>query len=169
MYSSYSFSTSALDGSEWPASRPVRALAPGERTAGTHCTGGWVGPRTGLDIEARGKILLPLPEIESRSLGPSARSQTLYWLSYPAHKLTYSLNVKQVCFKNTKAISNQFVSASVEQRKLCNADILNLDSIKNVYPVRISTRLPAVNCRLKYLFVLHLSFFLRRSLNFFIP
>jgi hypothetical protein len=24
---------------------------------GTHCTGGWVGPRAGLDTEARGKIL----------------------------------------------------------------------------------------------------------------
>jgi hypothetical protein len=29
-YSSYSFSTSALDGSEWSASRPVRALPPGK-------------------------------------------------------------------------------------------------------------------------------------------
>jgi hypothetical protein len=29
-YSSYSFSTSALDGSEWSASRPGRALAPGK-------------------------------------------------------------------------------------------------------------------------------------------
>jgi hypothetical protein len=33
------------------------ALCPGERTAGTHCTGGWVGLRAGLDTEATGKIL----------------------------------------------------------------------------------------------------------------
>jgi hypothetical protein len=26
-------------------------------TPGTHCTGGWVGLRAGLDTEARGKIL----------------------------------------------------------------------------------------------------------------
>jgi hypothetical protein len=32
-------------------------LYPGEGTPGTHCTGGWVGPRAGLDAEARGKIL----------------------------------------------------------------------------------------------------------------
>jgi hypothetical protein len=32
----------------------------GERTPSTHCAGGWVGPRTGLDTEARGKILSPL-------------------------------------------------------------------------------------------------------------
>jgi hypothetical protein len=43
-YSSYLFLTSALDGGEWSASRPDRALAPGGRTSGTHCTGGWVGP-----------------------------------------------------------------------------------------------------------------------------
>jgi hypothetical protein len=30
--SSYSFSTAALDGGEWPASRPGRAFTPGERT-----------------------------------------------------------------------------------------------------------------------------------------
>jgi hypothetical protein len=58
-YSSYSFLTSALDGGEWSASRPGRAFTPGERTLGTHRTGGWVGPRAGLDTEARGKILCP--------------------------------------------------------------------------------------------------------------
>jgi hypothetical protein len=58
-YSSYSFTTSALDGGEWSASHPRRALPPGERTPGTHCTWGWVGPRAGLDTEARGKILCP--------------------------------------------------------------------------------------------------------------
>jgi hypothetical protein len=55
--SSYSFLTSALDGGEWSASRPGRAFTPGERTPGTHCTGGWVDRRAGLDTEARGKIL----------------------------------------------------------------------------------------------------------------
>jgi hypothetical protein len=52
-YTSYSILTSALDGGEWTASRP------GARTPGTHCTGGWVGPRAGLDTEVRGKILCP--------------------------------------------------------------------------------------------------------------
>jgi hypothetical protein len=41
-YSSYSVTTSALDGGEWLASRPGRAFTPGERTPGTHWTGGWV-------------------------------------------------------------------------------------------------------------------------------
>jgi hypothetical protein len=55
--SSYSFSTSALDEGEWSASRPGRAFTLGERTPGTHCTGGRVGPRAGLDTEVRGNIL----------------------------------------------------------------------------------------------------------------
>jgi hypothetical protein len=53
------FTTSALDGGEWSASRPCRAFTPGERTPGTHCTGGWLGPRANLDTEDRGKILCP--------------------------------------------------------------------------------------------------------------
>jgi hypothetical protein len=79
-YSSYSFS--ALEGGEWPASRLGRALAPGKGPLGTHCTRGWVGPRAGLDTEGRGRILSPLPGIEPRSPGRPARRQTLYRLSY---------------------------------------------------------------------------------------
>jgi hypothetical protein len=70
---------------------PRPRFSPGERTPGTHCTGDWVGPRAGLDTESRGKILSPLSRIEPRSIGRPVRSQTLYWLSYPAqcNKSTY--------------------------------------------------------------------------------
>jgi hypothetical protein len=78
-YSMYSFSTSALDGGEWSS------LYSRVKDPGTHCTGGWVGPRAGLDTEARRKILSPLPGIEPRSPGRPSSSQTLYWLSYSAH------------------------------------------------------------------------------------
>jgi hypothetical protein len=63
---------------------PRPRFSPGERTPGTHCTGGWVGPRAGLDTEVRGKILClyhgsnpDLPVVQ-----PVSRH---YWLSYPAH------------------------------------------------------------------------------------
>jgi hypothetical protein len=56
-YSSYPFLTSALEGGEGSASRPGRALPPGERAPDTHCTGGWVGPRAGLDTKSGRKIL----------------------------------------------------------------------------------------------------------------
>jgi len=67
-------------GTRWgerSASRLSRALASGKGPPGTHCIEGWVGPRAGLDTEAR-KILSPLPGIEARSLGRPVRSQTLY-------------------------------------------------------------------------------------------
>jgi hypothetical protein len=35
---------------------PRPRFTPGKRTPGTHCTGGWVGPRAGLDKEAGGII-----------------------------------------------------------------------------------------------------------------
>jgi hypothetical protein len=40
--------TLALEGGGWSAPRPGR-FTPQER-AGTHCTGGWVGPRAGLEL-----------------------------------------------------------------------------------------------------------------------
>jgi hypothetical protein len=40
--------TSALGGGEWSASPP-------EKDSGAHWTGGWVGPRTGLDMKAKRK------------------------------------------------------------------------------------------------------------------
>jgi hypothetical protein len=68
---------------------PRPCFSPGERIPGTHCAGGWVGPTAGLDTVARGKILSPLPGIEPRSPGRPTRSQTQYWLSYPAHLIFF--------------------------------------------------------------------------------
>jgi hypothetical protein len=57
---------------------PRPRFTPGERTPGTHWTGGWVGPRAGLFAETRRNILCPC-----RGSNPDrpARSQTLYCLS----------------------------------------------------------------------------------------
>jgi hypothetical protein len=75
-YISYSFMTSSLDGVSGQRHAPA-SIYSRERTSGTHCTGGWVSPRAGLDTEVRRKILLPLPEIEPRLSGRPVRSQTL--------------------------------------------------------------------------------------------
>jgi hypothetical protein len=71
------FFTRAIDGSEWPASRPVRFILV-EIASGTHWTGGWVGPRGGLNAVEYIENLLHLPGIELRPFIPS-----LYGLSYP--------------------------------------------------------------------------------------
>jgi hypothetical protein len=54
--------TQALDGGEWSASRPCRCT-PRERAPSTHWLGGWVGPRTGLDMVSKKEI--PSPRRES--------------------------------------------------------------------------------------------------------
>jgi hypothetical protein len=77
MYSSYLFTTSALDGGEWSASRPGSALAPGKGPPVPIVQeAGWA-PEP-VWTQARGKILSPLPGIEPRSPVRPARSQTLY-------------------------------------------------------------------------------------------
>jgi hypothetical protein len=52
---------SALDGGEWSASSPGR-FTPGERTPGNLWVGGWLGPRGGLHVVPKRKILIIAPE-----------------------------------------------------------------------------------------------------------
>jgi hypothetical protein len=75
------FLTSALAGGEWSASRPCR-FTPGERASGTHCIGGWVRPRAGVD-DIEKSTFLTLPGLEVQPLGRPGRSQSLYRLRYP--------------------------------------------------------------------------------------
>ena len=60
------------------------ALCPRERP-GTHYTGGWVGPRAGLDRCGKSR------PTGIRSPDRPARSQSLYRLSYLAHGKQKSL------------------------------------------------------------------------------
>jgi hypothetical protein len=84
-YSSYSFSTSALDGGEWSGSLLGRALSPGKGPPAPIEHKAWCAPQPVWTQRLEGKNPLPLPGIEPRSPGHPACSQTLYWLSYPAH------------------------------------------------------------------------------------
>jgi hypothetical protein len=59
-----------------------RPLYPRERAPGTHCMGGCVDPRAGLDEMEKWKFLT-LPGLEPRPLSLQARSQSLYRLRYP--------------------------------------------------------------------------------------
>ena len=73
----WSFMTTALERCEGSASSPGRSL-PRERH-GTHCTGGWVGSRVGLD--RCGKSRLP-PRFDSRTVQPVASHYT-DWATRP--------------------------------------------------------------------------------------
>jgi len=68
------------------------SLYPRKR-AGTHCTGGWVGPRAGLDMCGKSR-----PFTGIRSPERPARSQSLYRLSYSARTKAISTKYSEcVC------------------------------------------------------------------------
>jgi hypothetical protein len=50
----HAFLTSALGIGDWSASHTSRFTL-GKRTSSTHCVGGWVGPRAGLNVASEGK------------------------------------------------------------------------------------------------------------------
>jgi hypothetical protein len=72
---------------------PRPRFTPGERTPGNHWTGGWVGPRAGLDAGAKRKILCPC-----RGSNPDrpARSQTLHCLSCHGSSIVMTCNKNYV-------------------------------------------------------------------------
>jgi len=72
---SFTFLTSALDGSEWSVVLPGH-FTPSERASGMHWRGGWVGPRATLDVVAK-RDSLPLQGINLWS--PTHRSHYTDW------------------------------------------------------------------------------------------
>jgi hypothetical protein len=89
MYRSTFFLFAALAGSEWSASRP------GRFTPGTHWIGGWVDPRASLEGLEKRKFFT-LPGIELRTIGRTARSQSLCRLRYPGSSCTNAKPLKSL-------------------------------------------------------------------------
>jgi hypothetical protein len=77
-------------------------LYPRGKSPGTHWIGGWVYPRTGLDMEKR--KFLPPPGLELRTLSRPARSQSLYRLRYSgSYILIYIIKITTtilICYLN---------------------------------------------------------------------
>jgi hypothetical protein len=80
-------------------------------TPGTHCTGGWVGPRAGLDTEARGKILCPCrgsnfdlpvvqPVVRHYTVWAIKKSTTVYRFCTNQPPVTSSLISSKYCKKH---------------------------------------------------------------------
>ena len=85
-YSSTLYLTSALGGVG--GERHAPAALPLVRKPGTHCTEGWVGPRTGLDGCGKSR-----PPTETRSPDRPTHSESLYRLRYPCRRsLLYPLH-----------------------------------------------------------------------------
>jgi hypothetical protein len=82
-YSSYSFTTSALDGGEWSASRPGRTLPPGKGPlVPTVQEAGWA-PEPVWTQRLEEKSSAPAGYRTPIARSSSPYSQTLYCLSYP--------------------------------------------------------------------------------------
>jgi hypothetical protein len=92
----------ALDGGEWPSSRPGH-FTPRERAAGRHWIGGWLRPRAGLDAVAKRMNLCSSRESKPGRLAHSAVTiltelsrllvltfTTLQFPSLPSFKLSHT-------------------------------------------------------------------------------
>jgi len=66
--------TTTVERGEWSASCPGHSLLYPREILGTHCTGGWVGPRAGLDRCGKSR--------PHRVSIPRKSSQLLYRLYY---------------------------------------------------------------------------------------
>jgi hypothetical protein len=93
MYSSYSFTTSAIDGVSGQGHAPA-ALYPWRKDPRYPLDRKLGGPQSRSGHRGLRKNPLPLQGIEPRSPCRPDRSQTLYYLSYPAPQTTYTLSNK---------------------------------------------------------------------------
>jgi hypothetical protein len=108
------------------------ALYPRERTYDTHCTGGWLGPRAGLDTEARGKILFLRRGVNS---GLPVFSQTLYSLSYPDPKIQVKrLTSMRKHNNNTSIIFQKSYETLKEVSDSHGGEYMNMTLFSNVAP-----------------------------------
>ena len=79
--------TTALEGGEGSASRPGRSLL--RERQGTHCVGGWVGPRGGMDSCGKSR---PSPGFDPRTVQHVASRYT----DYAIRPLMYRTSSKRV-------------------------------------------------------------------------
>ena len=96
----------------WMVNTTLPAALPQRKRPGTHCTGGWVGPRAGLDGCGKSR---PPPGI--RSPDRPARSESLYRLSYPGpqwwfnmQNILYQVHLLQLRVVNSAGYSQNMPS-----------------------------------------------------------
>jgi hypothetical protein len=112
---------------------PRPRFTPEERTPGTHCTGGWVGPRAGLDTEARGKILCPCrgSNPDRPVVQPVVRHYTAW-----ATRLTESL-----CTLYFTLVKSTLEYAPVVSSSITTTDANKLDRIQQKFAALCYNRL----------------------------
>jgi hypothetical protein len=109
----------------WVVSTKPRPLYPRERP-GTHCTGGWVGPRAVLNVCEKSR------PTGIRSSNRPARSQSLYRLSYPVpsvillHKMpTVNIAYSIYCMGQTCTRSGTYLELVIKFKEITNLKYCN--------------------------------------------
>jgi hypothetical protein len=122
---------------------PRPCFTPGERIPGTHCTGGWVGPRAGLDAEARGKILCLCRESNP---GRPVRSQTLYWLSYPGSCVNWVLELIMANLVPELIMANLFLLVCLNKNITLRSFFFHLQRFEYFIPHSEENTLLILSC-----------------------
>ena len=95
----------------WGGSAPRSGRLYRRERPGTHCTGGWVGPRAGLDGRKISSHRDSIPDCP-------ARSQSLYRLSYPPMKQWWNHNDRGKPKYSKKSLSQCHVVHHVSRMDL---------------------------------------------------
>jgi hypothetical protein len=106
---------------------PRPRFTPEERTPGTHCSGGWVGHRAGLDTEDRGKILCPCrgSNPDSPVVQPVVRHYTAWANPAPLYeKALYNILYTFLFFILTKSTALSSIRECLSYI-ICSLKILN--------------------------------------------
>ena len=96
----------------WVVSTTPRPLYPRERP-GTHCTGGWVGPKG-----RSGRVRKFSPPTGIRSPDRPARSESLYRLSYRGPLFILVLTASKCCFAYLRFESDETESNQLYLRRI---------------------------------------------------
>jgi hypothetical protein len=98
----------------WEVSFTSQPLYPLGRAFGTHCTGGWVDPRAGLDDMEKWKFLT-LPW-----LGRPDRSQSLYRLLFERYSVPIPADTPAILMENYRGFRQSPPSKCRDVRRLCH-------------------------------------------------
>jgi len=120
------------------------ALYPQERP-GTHCTEGWVGPRAGLD--RCGKSRPHRDSTPRPSPDRPARSQSLYRLRYPAHRLCiHTWRHKQPPETQYIPLNRKIKVLQSRSVCICSCSCNDMHFVLRLPPVPVATRSKARVC-----------------------
>jgi hypothetical protein len=119
------------------------ALYPHERTPSTHCTGGWVGLRAGLDTEVRGKILCPYRG--SNPVRPVVQSVVRHYTDRATRLLR--LMITMIKFPHTQFVRNWGVYVFIWKKRRWNKTFCHYLTVPDVHGVPQSSQ----NCHSDFL------------------